>query len=100
MTEQLWLDPDRKELRIQAAFPRPHGIQMSIAQSLIKIDVFIDQPLRRVGMHIDSDRAPVNGKRLADLFSLISHRIELVSPPSVLNPPATVCETDQRDGRE
>jgi hypothetical protein len=58
--KQLRLDPDRKELRVQAAGPGPNCVEMTIAKCLLEIDSLIQQPLRGVGVHVDCNRAVVD----------------------------------------
>src|ERR1044072_4832315 len=64
--KQLRLDPDRKELRIQTSGPRPHGVEMAVAELLLNIDVLIKNSLHGVDVHIDRDSALMNGKRVGD----------------------------------
>ena len=56
-TKQLRLHPDREKLRVEASGLCTHGVEVAIAQLLLNIDVFVEQPLRGVDVHIDRDGA-------------------------------------------
>jgi len=62
--EQLRLDPNREELRIETTIPRAHGVEMAVAELLFYIDVFVEHSLRRIDVHVDNDGAAMDGERV------------------------------------
>jgi hypothetical protein len=62
--KQLRLNPDRKELCIQISGPRTHRVEVTVAELLLNIDVFIKDPLHSIYVHIDRDCALMNRKRI------------------------------------
>ena len=58
--KELRLYPDGKELRIQPSLSCSDCIEVPILQSPAEVDVLVNQPLRRIGMHVNDDGAAVN----------------------------------------
>ncbi len=58
--EQLRLDPDREKLCVQAAGLRAYGVKMAVVEFLLQVNLLVQQPLRGVGVHVDSDGALVD----------------------------------------
>ena len=54
-TKQLWLDPDREKLRIKPAGLCAHCVKVAVAELLFDVDVLVEQTLRRIDVHVDSD---------------------------------------------
>jgi hypothetical protein len=62
--EQLRLHPDREKLCVEISGFRAHCNEVPVSELLLNIDVFIQQSLRGVDVHIDYDSASMNGERV------------------------------------
>jgi hypothetical protein len=60
--KQLRLDPDREKLRIEPAGLRANRVKVAVAELLLNINVFVQQSLRRIDVHVDCDGLLVDGK--------------------------------------
>src|SRR5215213_1926924 len=63
-SKQLWLNPDGEKLGIKAAGLRAHRVEVAVAELLLNIDVFIEQSLRSINVHVDRNGSLVDGKRI------------------------------------
>src|SRR5215204_111272 len=61
-SKQLWLNPDGEKLGIKPAGLRAHRVKVAVAELLLNIDVFIQQSLRSVDVHVDRYGPLVDGK--------------------------------------
>jgi hypothetical protein len=60
--KQIRIYPDRKKLGIESSVLRPRGIQVAVRKLLLQIDMFINQTLRRISVHVHDDCAAMNRK--------------------------------------
>jgi hypothetical protein len=70
--KQFRLHPDGKELGVQAPLFRTHTIEVAVSQPLGKIELFVNQTLGRVGVHINCHGASMYGKRIVRLACIVS----------------------------
>jgi hypothetical protein len=68
LSKQLRFNPNRKKLRIKTACFCADCVEMTVAELLLDIDVFVEQSLRGIDVHIDCDRALMNGSWIRGSF--------------------------------